>query len=171
MNGILVIDKPAGPTSHAVVARVRRVLDERRIGHTGTLDPAASGVLPLVVGRATRLARFLSAADKAYEATVKLGVETDTRDRLGQTIGAPHTGPFPTREAIDRALDEFRGTFLQQPPVYSAKRIGGRRSHRLARAGQARGILPARLPTPVFVTAHAIEIVSCEDDRVTIAVT
>jgi len=171
VDGLLIVDKPVGPTSHDVVARVRRVLGERRIGHTGTLDPAASGVLPLVVGRATRLARFLSAADKAYEATVKLGVETDTRDRLGQTVGAPHTGPFPTRETIDRALDEFRGTFLQQPPVYSAKRIGGKRSHHLARAGQARGILPARLPTPVFVTAHAIEIVSCEDDRVTIAVT
>jgi len=171
VDGLLIVDKPVGPTSHGVVARVRRLLGERRIGHTGTLDPAASGVLPLVVGRATRLARFLSAADKTYEATVRLGVETDTGDSQGQSVGVPHTGPFPTREAIDRALDEFRGTFLQQPPVYSAKKIGGRRSHRLARAGQARGILPAWLPTPVLVTAHAIEIVGCEDDRVTIVVT
>jgi tRNA pseudouridine55 synthase len=175
VDGLLIVDKPVGPTSHDVVARVRRVLAERRIGHTGTLDPAASGVLPLVVGRATRLAQFLSAADKAYEATVRLGVETDTRDSLGRTVGVPHTGPFPTRDAIDRALDEFRGTFLQQPPVYSAKKIGGERSHRLARAGQARGIAPALatpvLPAPVPVTAHAIEIVGCEDDRVTLVVT
>src|ERR1700674_1104866 len=118
VDGLLIVDKPVGPTSHDVVARVRRVLGERRIGHTGTLYRAASGVLPLVVGPATRLARFLSAADKAYEATVRLGVETDTRDSLGRTVGVPHAGPFPPREAIDRALDEFRGTFLQQPPVY-----------------------------------------------------
>ena len=176
MDGLLIVDKPVGPTSHDVVARVRRVLGERRIGHTGTLDPAASGVLPLVVGRATRLARFLSAADKAYEATVRLGVETDTDDSLGQRIGVPHTGPFPAREAIDRALDEFRGTFLQQPPVYSAKKIGGKRSHRLARASLARASpaglqTPAVLPAPVLVTAHVIQIVGCEDDRVTIVVT
>jgi tRNA pseudouridine55 synthase len=176
VDGLLIVDKPVGPTSHDVVARVRRVLGERRIGHTGTLDPAASGVLPLVVGRATRLARFLSAADKTYEATVRLGVETDTDDSLGQRIGVPHTGPFPAREAIDRALDEFRGTFLQQPPVYSAKKIGGKRSHRMARASLARAIpaglqTPAVLPAPVLVTAHVIQIVGCEDDRVTIVVT
>jgi tRNA pseudouridine55 synthase len=176
VDGLLIVDKPVGPTSHDVVARVRRVLDERRIGHTGTLDPAASGVLALVVGRATRLAQFLSAADKAYEATVRLGVETDTYDSLGQRVGAPHTGPFPTRESIDRALDEFRGTFLQQPPVYSAKKIGGKRSHRLARAGQARAIVaglhtPALLPAAVQVTARVIEMTGCEDDRVTIGVT
>jgi len=176
VDGLLIVDKPVGPTSHDVVARVRRVLGERRIGHTGTLDPAASGVLPLVVGRATRLARFLSAADKAYEATVRLGVETDTDDSLGQRIGVPHTGPFPAREAIDRALDEFRGTFLPQPPVSSAKKIGGKRSHRLARASLARASpaglrTPAVLPAPVLVTAHVIQIVGCEDDRVTIVVT
>ena len=80
MDGVLVIDKPAGPTSHDVVARVRRALDERRVGHTGTLDPAASGVLPLVVGRATRLAQFLSARDKSYDAVIRLGSSTDTGD-------------------------------------------------------------------------------------------
>jgi len=181
VDGLLIVDKPVGPTSHDVVARVRRVLGERRIGHTGTLDPAASGVLPLVVGRATRLAQFLSAADKVYEATVRLGVETDTCDSLGQTVGVPHAGPFPAREAVDRALDEFRGTFLQQPPVYSAKKIGGRRSHRLARARQKRAVLSAlqplaavpplaALPAPALVTAHAIDLVGCEDDRVTIVV-
>jgi tRNA pseudouridine55 synthase len=136
-------------------------------------------VLPLVVGRATRLAQFLNAADKTYEATVRLGVETDTYDSLGQTVGVSHPGPFPTREEVDRALDEFRGAFLQQPPVYSAKKIGGKRSHRLARGGQARDLLshappgihtlPA-LPAPALVTAHAIDIVGYEDDRVTIVV-
>ena len=115
-------------------------------------------------GRATRLAQFLSAADKVYEATVRLGVETDTCDSLGRTVGVPHDGPFPAREAIDRALDEFRGTFLQQPPVYSAKKIGGKRSHRLARARQEGAVLSAlhplaALPAPALVTAHAIDIV------------
>lgn len=151
---------------------MRRVLGERRIGHTGTLDPAASGVLPLVVGRATRLAQFLSAADKTYAATVRLGVETDTGDSLGQTVGVTHAGPFPSREAIDRALDEFRGTFLQQPPVYSAKKIGGKRSHRLARAGNAQAVPPAlaALPAPALVTAYAIDILGCEGDNVTLRV-
>jgi tRNA pseudouridine55 synthase len=134
MDGLLVVDKPAGPTSHEVVARVRRALGERRVGHTGTLDPAATGVLPLVLGRATRLARFLSASDKSYEAVVHLGVATDTHDAEGVPVGAPYQGPLPSRDAIDRALDAFRGTFLQQPPAYSAKKIGGRRSYELARA-------------------------------------
>src|SRR5213596_25639 len=115
MDGLLIIDKPSGPTSHDVVARVRRVLRERRVGHTGTLDPAATGVLPLVVGRATRLARFLSAGDKSYEAVVRLGVSTDSGDAEGRPIGSAFAGPLPSRDAIDRALDPFRGTFLQQP--------------------------------------------------------
>jgi len=89
MDGVLVIDKPAGPTSHDVVARLRRTLREPRIGHTGTLDPIATGVLPLVIGRATRLARFLSAGDKSYEATIVLGVATDTCDAAGSPLGDP----------------------------------------------------------------------------------
>ena len=134
MDGLLVVDKPVGPTSHDVVARVRRILGEQRVGHTGTLDPGASGVLPLVVGRATRLARFLSAAGKSYDAAIQLGVATDTGDSAGTPVGRAFQGPFPGRESIDRTLDAFRGTFLQQPPVYSAKKIGGKRSYRLARA-------------------------------------
>src|SRR5262245_5420395 len=136
LDGLLVIDKPAGPTSHDVVARMRRVLGERRIGHTGTLDPLATGVLPLVVGRATRLARFMSASDKSYEAVVRLGVATDTADAEGSPIGSPFTGALPSREEIDRALEGFRGTFLQQPPAFSAKKIDGQRSHRIARDEQ-----------------------------------
>ena len=134
MDGLLIVDKPAGPTSHEVVARVRRALNERRIGHTGMLDPAATGVLPLVLGRATRLARFLSASDKAYDAVFRLGVATDTNDAEGTPAGPSYQGPLPSSEAIDRALDAFRGTFLQQPPAYSAKKIDGRRSYRIARA-------------------------------------
>ena len=131
MDGLLIVDKPSGPTSHDVVARVRRVLHERPIGHTGTLDPMASGVLPLVVGRATRLARFMS-GDKTYEASIRLGGATSTYDALGQPVGGTFIGPWPDRAAVDGALDAFRGTFQQQPPAYSAKKIAGRRNYELA---------------------------------------
>jgi tRNA pseudouridine55 synthase len=175
VNGVLVIDKPAGPTSHDVVARARRALGERRIGHTGTLDPAASGVLPLVVGRATRLARFLSASDKSYDAVIRLGLSTDTGDAQGIVVGTPSRRPLPSREAIDQALAAFRGTFMQQPPAYSAKRIGGHRSYDLARARRgAPGTqqpAPPVLPSPVEVTAHAIEIIGVSGDDVTLQIT
>src|SRR5439155_13862811 len=173
MDGLLIIDKPSGPTSHDVVARVRRALREPRVGHTGTLDPAATGVLLLVLGRATRLARFLSASDKSYEAVVRLGFATDTLDAHGRTTGPVSQASLPSREAIDAALDAFRGTFLQQPPAFSAKKIDGTRSHKLARARiraadarlkpsrsedaqlcpPASPALPA-LPAPVSVTTH-----------------
>ena len=178
MDGLLIIDKPVGPTSHDVVARVRRVLREARVGHTGTLDPGASGVLPLVIGRATRLAQFLSAAQKHYEAVVRLGIETDSYDRAGVAVGSAHRGPAPTPEAIDRALDAFRGTFLQEPPAFSAKKVDGRRSYRVARARARRRDVPdlpalpvlLRLPAPVSVTAHAIDIVSIAGDQVVMTV-
>jgi tRNA pseudouridine55 synthase len=170
MDGVLVIDKPAGPTSHDVVARARRALGERRIGHTGTLDPAASGVLPLVVGRATRLARFLSASDKSYEAAIRLGVSTDTGDAQGIGVWAPSHHALPSRDAIDQALATFRGTFMQQPPAYSAKRIDGRRSYDLARARAGRGAPPV-LPHPVEVAAYAIDILGFSGDDVTLQVT
>jgi tRNA pseudouridine55 synthase len=181
VDGVLVIDKPRGPTSHDVVARARRALGERRIGHTGTLDPAASGVLPLVVGRATRLARFLSAGVKSYEAAIRLGLSTDTGDAQGIGVWAPSHHVRPSRDTIDQALATFRGTFLQQPPAYSAKRIDGHRSYDLARA--RRGALgpqpPAPstqnpvfvLPSPVEVTAHAIDILGVSGDDVTLQVT
>src|SRR3954467_15196315 len=121
MDGLLVVDKPGGPTSHDVVARVRRALDERRVGHTGTLDPAATGVLALVLGRATRLAQFLSGTSKSYEAIVRFGFATDTADAQGRAMERASRAPMPSREAIDEALGEFRGTFLQQPPAFSAK--------------------------------------------------
>lgn len=173
MDGLLIIDKPCGPTSHDVVARVRRATGERRIGHTGTLDPAASGVLPLVLGRATRLARFLSAGDKAYDATIRLGVETDTYDAEGTPMGTPHEGPLPGRADVEQALASWRGTFLQQPPRYSAKKIDGVRSYTLARAAARRP--PAeprepREPSPVSVTAHAIDLVEIDGDRLVLRV-
>src|SRR5262245_19093678 len=136
LDGLLVIDKPSGPSSHDVVARMRRVLGERRAGHTGTLDPLATGVLPLVLGRATRLARFMSASAKSYEAVVRLGVSTDTADAQGAPIGSAYSGALPSRDEIDRALEAFRGTFLQQPPVFSAKKIAGQRSYKLARGSR-----------------------------------
>jgi tRNA pseudouridine55 synthase len=175
MDGLLIIDKPSGPTSHDVVARLRRVLRERRIGHTGTLDPLATGVLPLVVGRATRLARFLSASDKAYDAVIALGCATDTGDRLGRPIARATSGEAPAigRHAIERVLDEFRGTYLQQPPVYSAKKIGGRRSYALARAGSVPESVPKSVPKsvplrPQSVTVHRLEVIAVEGNLVTL---
>ena len=199
MDGLLVVDKPSGPTSHDVVARVRRALRERRVGHTGTLDPAATGVLPLVVGRATRLAQFLSGSDKSYEAVIRVGFSTDTGDAQGRAVSVQRAIELPTREAIDAALDMFRGTFLQQPPAFSAKKIDGKRSHKLARArarGDARPKVsrsntisngaagpplgaatsslgaadPPDLPDPVSVTTYAVEVVGVDGDRVTLRV-
>jgi tRNA pseudouridine55 synthase len=191
MDGLLVVDKPAGPTSHDVVARMRRVLGERRIGHTGTLDPAATGVLPLVLGRATRLARFLSARDKSYEAMLRLGVETDTYDGRGEPVGLRYEGAWPTRQAIAAALDRFRGTFDQQPPAFSAKKVDGVRSYQLARKtrqllSSGGGAPPSprpdadaspqtaqhgrgRSPDPVSVTVRALEIVSADRDMITLS--
>jgi tRNA pseudouridine55 synthase len=188
MDGLLVVDKPAGPTSHDIVARVRRALREQRVGHTGTLDPAATGVLPLVVGRATRLAQFLSGSDKSYEAVIRFGFSTDTGDAQGRALGVQRVTELPSRETIDAALDAFRGTFLQQPPAFSAKKIDGKRSHKLARA-RARDdarLKPSRsgtistdildppdppgLPDPVSVTTYAIDVVSTDGDTVTLRV-
>ena len=180
MDGLLVVDKPSGPTSHDVVARMRRVLREKRIGHTGTLDPMATGVLLLVVGKATRLAKFLSAGDKSYDAIVRFGFATDTADAQGRPVGPVSEQPMPSRDAIDAALDAFRGTFLQQPPAFSAKKIDGQRSYKLARARRTAGsdtvgsdpvgsdTVPA--PAPASVATTRLEIVSIEADRVTLRV-
>jgi tRNA pseudouridine55 synthase len=168
VDGLLVIDKPAGPTSHDVVARARRLLRERRIGHTGTLDPMATGVLPLVVGRAARLARFLSAGDKSYEAVIRLGFATDTGDATGTPMAA--TGvPLPPRAAIEAALDSFRGSFLQQPPAFSAKKIGGRPSYALARAVTSGPAAAAVRPAPVAVTVHRLDVLSVDGDALSIS--
>ncbi|HVH28873.1 MAG TPA: tRNA pseudouridine(55) synthase TruB [Vicinamibacterales bacterium] len=174
MDGLLVVDKPVGPTSHEVVARVRRALGTTRIGHTGTLDPAATGVLPLVLGRATRLARFLSAGDKSYDATIRLGVATSTYDAEGTVVGPVHQGPLPTIDTIAGALEAFRGTFLQTPPAFSAKKIGGRRSYRIARthAKAAASGVSADVPplAAASVTARTIDVIGIENGAVTLRV-
>jgi tRNA pseudouridine55 synthase len=179
MDGLLIVDKPAGPTSHDVVARMRRALREKRIGHTGTLDPAATGVLGLVLGRATRLAQFLTTSDKSYAAVVRFGFATDTGDAQGRAIGPSRAPALPSPAEIDAALDAFRGTFLQQPPAFSAKKIDGKRSHKLARARiRARALSESEiseptggaLPDPVNVTAHAIDIVDVGVDTLTLRV-
>ena len=179
MDGLLVVDKPSGPTSHDVVARMRRALRERRIGHTGTLDPMATGLLLLVLGKAARLAKFLSASDKSYDAIVRFGFATDTADAQGRPVGPVVEHAAPPRDAIDAALSAFRGTFLQQPPAYSAKKIDGQRSYTLARSARleaspnpALPALPAppAFPAPVSVTTYAIRIVNLEGDHVTLSV-
>ena len=138
MDGILIIDKPEGWTSHDVVARARRVLREKRVGHTGTLDPFATGVLVLLVGRATRLAQFLAGAEKEYEATIRLGFATDTGDLTGERRegqGAADCSAFKLEE-LEAALVPLRGEFGQVPPMYSAKKIGGKKLYELARKGE-----------------------------------
>ena len=112
-SGLLLVDKPTGLTSHDVVDRARRLLDTRRVGHTGTLDPAATGLLVLCVGKAARLQSFLTSADKTYEGTLRFGVETDTYDRDGTAVGVPYEGPWPAREDVAASLARFVGEFQQ----------------------------------------------------------
>jgi tRNA pseudouridine55 synthase len=140
MDGILIVDKPEGWTSHDVVARARRLLREKRVGHTGTLDPFATGVLVLLLGRATRLAQFLSGAEKEYEATIRLGYSTDTGDLTGARRpaagGSAKDCAAVTREELEAALASLRGEVEQTPPMYSAKKVGGKKLYELARRGE-----------------------------------
>lgn len=156
---MLVVDKPAGPTSHDVVDRVRRGLGVRRAGHTGTLDPFATGVLPVCVGKATRLAQFLSGADKTYRATVRLGFATTTDDLTGEAIGDPRPVAV-TRESVAAACRALVGPQMQEAPTYSAKRVQGRRAYDLARVG----VLAPRPVSPVVV--HAFDVLAVDGDRV-----
>ena len=151
MNGVLVVDKPAGPTSHDVVAIVRRALKTPRVGHTGTLDPLATGVLPLVIGRATRLASFLSSGEKDYVAAIRLGLATATYDAATREA-VPEPPAAINAADIEHALAAFRGTFDQAPPPFSAKKIGGVPAYKLARKNK-----PVQ-PTPVSVTVHDLSI-------------
>src|ERR1700687_677313 len=139
VDGGLIIDKPAGLTSHDVVARVRKTIRKRRVGHTCTLDPFATGVLVVLVGRATRLAQFLSGADKEYEAVIRLGFATDTRDATGKRVNDAREFPAKaqstqslSREDIESALANLRGEIDQVPPMYSAKKHEGRKLYELA---------------------------------------
>ncbi|HEV7699076.1 MAG TPA: tRNA pseudouridine(55) synthase TruB [Pyrinomonadaceae bacterium] len=140
MDGVLIIDKPAGITSHDVVSRVRRILGTRRVGHTGTLDPFATGVMVVLVGRATRLAQFLDKDDKEYEATIKFGYETDTGDRTGTRSAEYEMRNSEFAALLDQTdwdpiFDRFRGEIEQLPPMYSAKKIDGKKLYESARKG------------------------------------
>ncbi len=141
-DGILLVDKPAGMSSHDVVNVARRALGERRIGHAGTLDPFATGLLVVMVGRATRLLPYLHGEPKEYEATIRFGTETDTEDLHGTVV---QEAPLPTRADIEAALPQLTGEIDQVPPAFSAKRIDGRRAYDLARSGAAVELAPARI--------------------------
>jgi tRNA pseudouridine55 synthase len=135
IDGFLVIDKPVGVTSHDVVQRVRRWAGQRRVGHLGTLDPLATGVLPIALGEATKLSHLLTRGEKSYRGTLRLGVETATYDREGDVL---HTweGPWPSREEVLKALGRFEGEIQQVPPPYSAVKRGGRAAYLMARRGE-----------------------------------
>jgi len=165
MDGVLLIDKPLGLTSHDVVARVRRVTRERSVGHAGTLDPRATGLLVLVLGRATRIASFLTSHDKSYDAVVRLGISTDTHDAEGRTVTAESEPQIPSGRAVAAALDAFGGTFLQVPPSHSAKKIQGQKAYDLARRDQ-----PVVLE-PVSVTLRQLETVALEGSRLELRMT
>jgi tRNA pseudouridine55 synthase len=136
MLGALIIDKPEGITSHDVVARVRRIMGTRRVGHAGTLDPFATGVLVVCIERATRLVQFLVGLDKEYLATVRLGFATDTQDGTGKQITPLRTSNVLSLEELRTVLDEFTGPQLQTPPMFSAKKVGGERLYKAAREGR-----------------------------------
>ena len=153
LDGVLIVDKPEGMTSHDVVATVRRRLPRTtRVGHTGTLDPFATGVLPVVIGKATRLSQFLTAGRKRYRATVAFGTATDTGDRMGVVIDTASPAVLGTlnETVLSQALATFVGTQAQVPPAHSAKKVDGERAYVLARRGDV-----VDLP-PVEVTAHAL---------------
>jgi tRNA pseudouridine55 synthase len=156
MNGVLIIDKAAGMTSHDVVSRVRRIARERSVGHLGTLDPMATGVLPLVLGKMTRLAQFYSNAEKSYEGFIRFGFSTDTYDAEGQATSESKPVHFDATE-VNRAAEGFRGEIQQMPPPFSAKKINGVPAYKLARKNE-----PVEL-RPVTVEVKEFEIVSFAD--------
>lgn len=148
MIGFLPVDKPEGPTSHDIVALARRGLGVRRIGHTGTLDPFATGLLVLCIGPATRLAEYVSGLDKTYEATARLGVRTDTLDRTGEVVSTSEGWVDLTDDEVRAAFESQVGRLDQVPPDYSAKKIAGRRAYELARAGRA--VAPTAVPVDIL---------------------
>jgi tRNA pseudouridine55 synthase len=163
ISGVLIIDKPADLTSHDVVARVRRLLGIRQVGHFGTLDPFATGVLPISVGKATRFAQFYLKSRKAYEGTIRFGFSTDTYDSTGK----PTSESVPVtldREVLESVFRDFTGLLLQTPPPFSAKHVGGVRAYELARQQK-----PVSL-APVEVEIYALELLGIEGDQIRFAV-
>jgi tRNA pseudouridine55 synthase len=163
MDGLLVIDKPQGLTSHDVVAAARRAMRESRIGHTGTLDPLATGVLPLAIGRATRLVRFLASSDKDYVATIRFGATTDSYDADGEETS--RSDRHPDRDGLEAALVPLRGRYDQLPPAFSAKKVGGRRAYDLARRHEEVTL------TAVPVQVDRAEVVAFDGWSVQVALT
>jgi len=153
-DGLLPVDKPVGPTSHDVVVWCRRALSTRKVGHTGTLDPFASGLLLLCVGRATRLAEYITALDKTYEATVHLGVSTDTHDCQGTVVAESDLWRSVTEDQVEAVMSDLRGAIEQVPPQFSAKKVDGEAMHRRARRGEY-----VDLP-PVSVTVYELSLAS-----------
>jgi tRNA pseudouridine55 synthase len=158
MNAVLVVDKPAGLTSHDVVNRVRRILGQRSVGHLGTLDPLATGVLPLVVGNLTRLAQFYTSSEKVYEGTIRFGFATDTYDAEGETVG-PTENVDLSLEQVQELAARFRGVIQQMPPPFSAKKIQGVPAYKLARKKKDVKLEPATVEIKEFAIA------SVEGDR------
>lgn len=163
MDGVIVVDKPETWTSHDVVNKMRRIAGTRRVGHLGTLDPMATGVLPLVINKATRLAQFYLKSEKRYEATVRFGYATDSYDREGTPSSEPVEVTLdPVR--VESLLEDFRGPLIQMPPAISAKKIGGTPAYKLARKQ-----VPVELK-PVDVMIHSLELVECGKDTIRIRV-
>lgn len=163
-DGLLVIDKPSGPTSHDVVRRVRKALGTRQAGHGGTLDPAATGVLLVAVGRATRFFPFLTKDAKSYDGRIRLGVATDTYDASGRPL-AEECRDWPGRERLAEAMRSFEGPLLQTPPRFSAKKVGGRPGHARARAGEDFTLEPVPVAVARFgLRAYEPPIVEFEVD-------
>ncbi|NOK32210.1 tRNA pseudouridine(55) synthase TruB [Corallococcus exercitus] len=163
MDGVLVIDKPLGPTSFDVVRQVRGLLKVKKAGHTGTLDPMATGVLPVCLGEATKVAGIITEGDKAYDAVVRLGIETDTQDAQGKPTAQAPVPPL-TAPLLEAVLARFRGTFEQVPPMYSAVKVAGKRLYELARAGEE---VERASRT---VTVHELVLRDFSADRLTLSV-
>jgi tRNA pseudouridine55 synthase len=160
-DGVLLVDKPPGVTSHDVVAIARRVTGTRRIGHTGTLDPFATGLLVLLVGRGTRLIPYVQGEPKVYEATIRFGAETTTDDLTGDIT---REAELPASNDIDRAIASLTGVIVQQPPDYSAKQVDGRRAYEAARAGKPLALAPAE------VTVHEWQIRRRSDAEIDVTI-
>jgi len=162
VNGLLVIDKPGGITSHDVVSRLRKITGEKSIGHLGTLDPMATGVLPLLMGKFTRLAQYFSSAEKSYTGTIRFGVATDTYDAEGQTVGEV-TNPALTLDELRAVAARFHGEMDQMPPPFSAKKIAGTPAYKLARAGK-----PVELKT-AKITIRSFELTALSGNEAAFA--
>jgi tRNA pseudouridine55 synthase len=162
IDGLLLVDKPDGVTSHDVVLAARRATGEKRIGHAGTLDPFATGLLVLLLGRATRLLPYMDGEPKVYRATIRFGAETDTEDLLGTVV---RTGPLPDESTVRAALPSLTGAIEQMPPMYSAKRVEGRRAYEAARAGETVAL------APVAIRVHAWEVLEWRGEEMEVRVT